>query len=274
MGGRGSSSGMTPQTATPFMRAPKMAPPQSPQQQQPPAPDPIVNQVPDNTNTPITPNALDNLVNMSDAQLAQLFNASQNTALPNHLGDANDQTQRFVFQIGLNDKPMVLDAAAFAKYMSDNGISQSQILARSVNGGVLKTSSGGSRNLSPKDIVEMMTSSRLNYIGGKHGGQAYGAGTYFDMNGGGSTGYGSGMTVHAVLNPKTAKVITSSQLRVKAQQFDQSHPQFAKATGGYSTSFNNNNMSIYALAMGYNVIKSSHSGYHNIIDRKALVYKK
>ena len=39
-------------------------------------------------------------------------------------------------------------------------------------------------------------------------------------------------------------------------------------------SFFNNNMSVYALAMGYNVIKDSSSGYHNVIDRKALVYKK
>lgn len=268
MGGRGSSSGLAAKVATPFTPTPQMVPPQ------PPTPNPIVNQVPNDTNTPVTPNAIDSLTSMTDAQLAQLFTDSQNAALPNHLGDKNDQTQRFVFQIGLNDKPMVLDSAAFAKFMSDNGISQSQILARSVNGGTLTTSAGQTRNLTPQDVVDMMMSSRLNYIGGKHGGQAYGAGTYFDMNGGGNTGYANGKTVNAVLNPKTAKIITSTQLGRMARQFDATHPQFAKATGGYSTSFSNNNMSIYALALGYNVIKSSSSGYHNVIDRKALVYKK
>lgn len=33
------------------------------------------------------------------------------------------------------------------------------------------------------------------------------------------------------------------------------------------------NYSIYAMAMGYNVITSDVNGYHNIIDRKALVYR-
>ena len=65
-----------------------------------------------------------------------------------------------------------------------------------------------------------------------------------------------------------------SKLRTLAAAFDRSHPKFARATGGYSTCFRNNNMSIYALAMGYNVIKDATGSYHNVIDRKALVYKK
>lgn len=268
MGGRGSSSGLTA-TAAPTQPTP------GPKLKIPvPAPDPIADQVPDDNNTPIAPNALDSLVGMTDDQLTQVYLDSQKVGLPNHLGDVDDKTQRFVFQIGLNDKPMVLDTAAFNQFMSDNNISQAQILSRSVNGGTLRTSSGSTRNLSAQDVVDMMTQSRLNYIGGKHGGQAYGAGTYFDQNGGGNTGYGSGRTVNAVLNPKTARVVTDSNLRKLAVAFDRSHPKFAKATGGYSTSFRNNNMSIYALAMGYNVIKDDTGSYHNVIDRKALVYRK
>ena len=267
MGGRGSSSSLTA-TAAPTQPTP------GPKLKIPvPAPNPIADQVPDDNNTPVTPNAIDSLTNMTDDQLAQLYANSQAAGLPNHLGDADDKTQRFVFQIGLNDKPMVLDTAAFNQFMSDNNISQSQILSRSVNGGTLKTSSGSLRNLSAKDVVDMMTQSRLNYIGGKHGGQAYGAGTYFDQTGGRNTGYGQ-TTVTAVLNPKTARIVSSSDLAKKAAAFDRSHPKFAKATGGYSTAFYNNNMSIYALAMGYNVIKDATGSYHNVIDRKALVYRK
>lgn len=267
MGGRGSSSGLTA-TAAPTQPTP------GPKLKIPvPAPNPIADQVPDDNNTPVTPNALDSLVGMTDDQLTQVYLDSQKVGLPNHLGDADDKTQRFVFQIGLNDKPMVLDSAAFNQFMSDNNISQSQILSRSVNGGTLKTSSGSLRNLSAKDVVDMMTQSRLNYIGGKHGGQAYGAGTYFDQTGGRNTGYGQ-TTVTAVLNPKTARIVSSSDLAKKAAAFDRSHPKFAKATGGYSTAFYNNNMSIYALVLGYNVIRSSHNNYHNVIDRKALVYRK
>ena len=267
MGGRGSSSGLTA-TAAPTQPTP------GPKLKIPvPAPNPIADQVPDDNNTPVAPNAIDSLTNMTDDQLAQLYASSQAAGLPNHLGDADDKTQRFVFQIGLNDKPMVLDTAAFNQFLSDNNISQGQILSRSVNGGTLKTSSGSLRNLSAKDVVDMMTQSRLNYIGGKHGGQAYGAGTYFDQTGGRNTGYGQ-TTVTAVLNPKTARIVSSSDLAKKAAAFDRSHPKFAKATGGYSAAFYNNNMSIYALVLGYNVIRSSHNNYHNVIDRKALVYRK
>lgn len=269
MGGRGSSSGLTATASAPL--PPNPAPPMP---KMPPVPNPIADQVPDDNNTPVTPNVLDNLTGLTDGELAQLFRDSQKVNLPNHLDDADDVTQRFVFQIGLNDKPTVLDAAAFNKFMSDNLIDQSQVLSRSVNGGTLKTSAGGSRTLKPQDIVDMMTQSRLNYIGGKIGGQAYGAGTYFDQNGGGNTGYGNGMTVNAVLNPATARVISSTRLSSLAQQFDQTHPQFARATGGYTTKFRNNNMSVYALVLGYNVIKDGYGTYHNVIDRKALVYKK
>lgn len=268
MGGRGSSSGLAAMVApTQPIPGPKLKIPV-------PDPNPIADQVPDDNNTPVAPNALDSLVGMTDDQLAQVYLDSQKAGLPNHLGDVDDKTQRFVFQIGLNDKPMVLDAAAFNQFLSDNNIPRGQILSRSVDGGKLRTSSGNVRTLSAQDVVDMMTQSRLNYIGGKVGGQAYGAGTYFDQNGGGATGYGNGKTVNAVLNPKTARVVTDSKLRTLAAAFDRSHPKFARATGGYSTSFRNNNMSIYALAMGYNVIKDATGSYHNVIDRKALVYKK
>lgn len=264
MGGRGGASGLL-RTSMP-VNGPKLVL----QQQQN---NPIADQTPDVNNTPVQPDPLASLAGMDDAQLAQVYLNSQSMGLPNHLDDAADVTQRFIFAIGMNDKPMVLDSAQFAKFMQDNNISQGSVLARSVNGGTLRTSAGNTRNLSPQDVTDMMMYSRLNYVGGKHGGQAYGAGTYFDMNGGRSTGYGGGKTVTAVLNPQTARVITDRALRTKAQAFDRSHPQFARATGGYSTSFRNNNMSIYATVLGYNVIKDATGSYHNVIDRKALVYR-
>lgn len=271
MGGRGSKSN--------FVRQPNLLQPQQTQNPQP-IPAPIAQQVPDDNNTPVAADVLQTLSQMSDAQLAQAFIDSQAANLPNHLDDASDITQKFIFHIGANDKPMVLDSQAFSKFMSDNNIPRSEMLSRSVGGGQLKTSSGGSRNITADDVLDMMMYSRLNYIGGKHGGQGYGAGTYFDMNGGGSnTGYGGhgAKTATAVLNPATARIITKSQLAIKAAAFDRTHPQFAKATGGYvhsSSRWHNNNMSVYAMVMGYNVIKEDNGTYHNIIDRKALVYRK
>lgn len=276
MGGRGGSSGLTrvrrmpqPQTVIP--------PNQPPQQPQPPQQTgPIQNQVPDVNNTPVAPDAIAQLQGMSDAQLAQAYLNSQKVNLPNHLNDANDKTQKFVFSIGLNDKPLVLDQAGFQQFMQQNNIPQAEILSRSVNNGQLNTSAGNKSNLTAQQVVDMLKYSRLTYIGGKHGGQKLGAGAYLDMNGGGNTMYG-GTTLKGVLNPQTAKVITRSQLDRMARSFDRSHPQFARATGGYqnsNTSWTNNNMSVYALAMGYNVIKDDYGGYHNVIDRKALVLLK
>lgn len=262
MGGRGSSSRLKPQSI--------VSPTLQGQRQKRPQPNPqVAQQAPDTNNTPVTPNAIDALTQMTDAQLAANYLAAQQATMPNHLSDRPDITQQFVFYNGINAKPQVLDSAAFSQFMQQNGIPQSNILSRSVNGGILNTSSGGQRTLTPKDVADMMMRSRLNYIGGKHGGQVYGAGTYFDMNGGGNTGYGSGVTVNAVLNPRTAKIIGQHQLFNLAQTFDASHPQFAKATGGIQSS----NQSIYALVMGYNVIKSDYNSYHNVIDRSALVYR-
>lgn len=269
MGGRGSASNLL-KAQTIVAPGPRL----QPQPPQPLQPDPVAQQVPDNNNTPVAANVLDALTKMSDAQLAQAFIDSQRGNLPNHLDDAADITQKFVFHIGANERPQVLDAAAFSKFMADNNIPQRQMLSRSIDGGTLKTTSGGSRALTAQDVADMMMYSRLNYVGGKHGGQALGAGTYFDMNGGGATGYGSGKTINAVLNPKTARIITKTNLLQKARAFDRSHPQFARATGGVDSAFHNNNMSVYALAMGYNVIKNDIGGYHNVISRDALVYRK
>ena len=164
----------------------------------------------------------------------------------------------------------------FSQYMKDNNIPSNQIISRSVSPITYRNNDGTTVKMSANDVIDMMKYSRLNYIGGKVNGQAYGAGTYFAMNGGSNTGYG-GTTATAVLNPATAKVITDRQLATRARAFAQSHPQFAKAVGAYNTSFYNNNMSIYALAMGYNVIADAYGGsntYYNVIDRSALVYKK
>ena len=246
------------------------------QQQQPPVNtiNPAnANQTPNQNNTPVQPGALSALTQMTDDQLAQLVNASKNVIMPNHLSDVDDQTQKFVYQAGLNELPQVLDAADFNKFMADNNISQRQLLARSVNPIKFKAMST-QFSYSAQQVADMMMYSRYNYIGGKVGGQRLGAGTYFDQNGGHSTGYGQ-HTVVAALNPKTTRAISTTRLRSEAQKFAQTHPKFAKAVGGFVSSsqkWTNNNMSIWALAMGYNVI--TEGSYHNVIDRSALVYRK
>lgn len=232
----------------------------------------VQNQVPNTQNTPVTQSAVTQLTQMSDDELAALVNASKKAQMPNHLADYPSQTQKFVFQAGVNEQPTVLNSTDFKQFMKDNNISQREVLSRSVNNASYTNQQGYTVRYTGDQINNMLKHSRLNYIGGKQGGRAYGEGAYFDMRGGGSTGYGAN-TIEAVLNPKTAKVIQYNQAYAKARTFAQTHPKFARAVGTISDS----NISVYALAMGYNVISeyspSSKQGYHCVIDRKALVIR-
>lgn len=296
MGGRGSSSSMgggmgagggagiaatqqQPQNAPPFavpqsikINAGNIITPAAVQQQQPPQPQqPPIAQAPTPTNTPVQPDALSALTKMSDDQLTGLLRQAKAAQIPNHLNDAPDITQKFAFVAGVNEKPTVLDDASFDQYLKDNSIPRRNILACSVNPITVKAGSV-TFTYTAKDVTDMLKYSSLNYIGGKHGGQVYGAGTYFDKTGGRSTGYGNGTTsatAIAVLNPQTAHPISLNTLRSRIPTFQRSHPKFAQALGRADS----DNYSIYAMAMGYNVITSDVNGYHNIIDRKALVYR-
>lgn len=228
----------------------------------------VANQAPSPQNTPVVPNATTVLSQMTDQQLTQLYNQSRNVDMPNHLSDVSDATQRFVFTAGLNEKPQVLDDAQFAKYLKDNNIPQRDVLARSVSSANY-TVNGTNIRLSPTQVTDLTKYGDLNYIGGKVGGQVYGAGTYFARTGGKPTGYGSnGATMIGVLS-KNAKPISKYQLQSRTATWVQSHPQFAKAVGAFSTK----TASIYALAQGFNVITDGANDYHNIIDRSAVVLK-
>ena len=241
----------------------------------------VQNQVPDSNNTLVTPNALAKLTAMDDDQMSAVVNAAKGVQMPNFLNDKQDRTQEFVFQIGLNELPQVLDSTQFAQFLADNGLSQKNIMSRSVNGTTYTNNDGTRVSLSGDDINEIVRSSKLNYIGGKHGGQMIGAGAYFEVNGGGNTGYGSGATMSAVLNPATAKVISESALSSRVAAWSAAHPKTARAIGRYSTG-RNGTAAIYALCMGYNVITDGGSNprnlgrgtYVNVIDRSAMVIRK
>ena len=260
MGGRGSGSRLTPSTPTPMQRIPQPpAPQQPPVPPVPPTPQPG-SDLQDAGQASAT---LAQIASMTDDQLAQAVIDSRSVDMPNFLNDVPDQTQKFVYQVGLNGAPTVLDQQSFNQFMRQNGISQNQVMSRSVD-------SNGP--YSAQQIANTFKYSELNYIGGKHGGQASGAGAYFDMNGGGNTGYGLGETITAVYNPQTARVIDFHVLQRRASSFASSHPKFARAVGSF-TAGHNGNASIYALAMGYNAISSGPVSrtYQNIIDRSAVV---
>ena len=238
----------------------------------------VADQVPNAQNTPVATDAALAFSQLDDASMAALINASKQAVLPNQLADRQNITQSVVFQAGINEKPQVLDANAFDQFVRDNNL-QNRILARSINPAQYVNQSGRNVRLTPQDISDMLKYSRVNYIGGKQGGSAYGFGTYFAVRNtvGQSTGYG-GTTLNAVLNPATARMIDESSLYARARSWATSHPQTARALG----SINATNQSVYALAMGYNVVTSGPSSIANmryddyivVIDRRALVYRK
>lgn len=218
--------------------------------------------------------AFDKLLKADDDQLAAIAKKAKSIDMPNLLSDVKDVTQRFVYAAELNDKPGVLDSSEFSTFMKNNNLTAADLLSRDVNDISYKNASGTIIHMTADDVTDMMMYSKYNYIGGKRGGQIYGAGTYFDHQNGGSTGYGK-KTVVAVLNPAKARVVSAGGLKREAKVFAASHPKFVKEVGAYDDSWRggNNNMSIYALAMGYNVI-SAGNGYMNVIDRSALIYRK
>lgn len=264
MGGRSAKSGITPtmQATATVQAAPQSAPAQVQPPQMPQQPQPI--QPGNNLQAPLQASAtLAQIAAMTDDQLAQAVIDSRNVDMPNFLNDRPDATQKFVYQVGLNGAPTVMDQASFNQFMKQNNIPQSQVMSRSVDdNGPYKA----------PHIANIFRYSELNYIGGKFGGKASGAGTYFDMNGGGNTGYGHGATITGVLNPATARVIDYHKLVSQAAQFAKTHPKFARAVGSIRNG-SNSNVSIYALAMGYNVISGGpvSKTYHNVIDRAAVV---
>lgn len=214
--------------------------------------------------------------NMTDDELVNALKKSKNVDMPNHIADVSDSTQKFTYANQLNAKPTVLSDSDFDNFLKQNGISDREILIREVDG-VSFTSNNVRYSYTANDITDMFKTSDINYIGGKRGGQAYGAGTYFGMEGRyGSTGYASGATMMAVLNPKTARVISKNNIDTQWNKFISNKPKLASS----ASRLNYRDYSIKALMMGYNVIvsgggNSSHSlgSYYNVIDRSAVVVR-
>ena len=258
MGGRGSKSGLVANPGQPIPQQPQLVQQQPQPQQLNPS---------DALQTAAQATAtLAQVAAMTDDQLAQAVIDSRTVDMPNFLSDIPDQTQKFVYQVGLNGAPQVMDQQQFTQFMQQNNIPNYQIMARSVDANF---------PLTAQQIADTFKYSELNYVGGKKGGQMSGAGTYFDMNGGRGTGYGSGATIKAIYNPATARVIDYHVLQRQAATFARTHPKFARAVGSF-TNGKNGNASIYALAMGYNAISGGpvSSSYQNIIDRSAVIVLK
>ncbi len=75
--------------------------------QTPPQPQPILQPQP--APPPVVPDVIADISTWTDDELAQAVIDSRTVDMPNMLADVQDATQRFIYQIGANEKPLVLD---------------------------------------------------------------------------------------------------------------------------------------------------------------------
>lgn len=268
MGGRGSTSSTSRRTPTAasISAAPQQNVGGSPQQPQ------------EHVNNAPMPMTLSQVAKLDDAGALNLLNTADGMNMPNHLKDAKNATQELVYTMGLNEAPIVLDKAGFDAFMKANGLTKADIIHRGfTSSSSYTTSSGAKRRLTDTQCRDMYLYDEYNYIGGKHGGNAIGDGSYFGRAGSVWGSY-TGADITAVLNPAKAKVISYSNLQSKISAYQKSHPgaankiesmagNTARNSGSYGQT--ESKLAMYAIMMGYNVIQDSSRDV--IIGREALV---
>lgn len=183
---------------------------------------------------------------------------TQKIDMPNFMQDAD--TQRFIYAMGLNKTPEIVDSASFNKISGTT-------FYRTVNQFYDSTYDVG---MTAPQIMNQMMKGTLSRIGAG----TYGDGYYFADSQSGSSSYGrtSGNVkataqVRMKLNAN-AKVIDYSTLRSmynrssNKKTIDKMTDMYIRYKGG------NGSITVYALKKGYNVIRNG--SYINVIDRSAM----
>lgn len=202
-------------------------------------------------------------VNMTDDDKADVIDSMVKQGVPAHL--SNSDFQKFIYNIGLNDKPQLVDDATL------NSMKGKEIW-RTVDS-VYDRKNDISYNAD--QIARQIQSGRITRTSDS-GGSVYGRGIYFADSRSSSTAYGSTRgnvkktaVVRAKLNDN-AKIISHSSASQGAAQEIASGSKLGKAL---SKCDRDSRSSIYAMAKGYNVITSGH-GYYNVLNRQAMTMSK
>lgn len=201
----------------------------------------------------------DAFMQMSDDQKADVIDSMIKQGVPSHLAD-ND-FQKMIYNIGLNDKPQLVDDATL------NGMNGTE-LWRTVNNVYDRQND---ISYTADQIARQVQAGRVTRVS-DNGGSVYGRGIYFADNQRESSYYGN----------TRGNVKKTAQIRCKLNG-NANIINHSKAVQGVRTEINNNTKlgkvlrkcdthsqaSIYALAKGYNVIISGH-GYYNVLNRNAV----
>lgn len=205
----------------------------------------------------------DNFMAMSDDQKAQAISSLSSQDVPAFLAD-ND-FQKFTYNLGLNDKPELVDDSVLDTM---NGTE----LFRTVN------SINDTTNRMKWDadtIASQVQRGSVTRVS-DNGGSAYGRGIYFADDYTESSFYGRSTgnikktaVVRAKLN-SNAKVITYNKAVSGLRQEISSGSSLGKALSKCDSA---SQVSIYAMAKGYNVINNQR-GYYAILSRNAMTMSK
>ena len=200
---------------------------------------------------------------MSDDDKADVITSMRKQGVPAHL--AQNDFQAFIYNIGLNDKPDVVDDATLNK-MSGTTI------YRTVNNHYDRRND---ISYNADQIAKQIQGGSITRVS-ETGGSVYGRGLYFADSKSGSAAYGGTRgnvkrtaQVRAKLN-SNARIINHSNAAVGAQKEIAKGTKLGKALAKCDY---DSQASIYALCKGYNVITSGR-GYYNVLNRQAMTMSK
>ena len=204
----------------------------------------------------------DSFMAMTDDQKADTIDAMASQPAPAFLSDT--AMQRFTYNLGLNDKPTLVDDAVLDTM---NGTE----IFRTVNDA--KDSVARLKYDADEIAVQIQRGRVTRYS--DSGGSVYGRGLYFADDYGDSTGYGytrgnikSTAVVRAKVN-SNAKIINIDQVKRGLSNEMASGSKLGKSLSKIYRRDYHSAESIYALSKGYNIIISGH-GYFNVLNRNAI----
>lgn len=231
----------------------------TPQQNVQPTPQNVQPQI-DNTQVAQAMSAqYDAFMQMTDDQKADVIDTMVAQGVPAHLAD-ND-FQKFIYNVGLNDKPQLVDDATL------NSMTGTELF-RTVNS-VYDKKNDISYNAD--QIARQVQAGRVTRVSDS-GGSVYGRGIYFADSKSGSTAYGAtrgNVKKTAMIRCKlnsNAKMINYNNAVTGARNEIIKGTKLGKALAKCDRA---SQASIFAMAKGYNVITSGH-GYYNILNRNAV----
>lgn len=202
----------------------------------------------------------DKFMAMTDDEKADFISANIKSDVPDHL--AKNDFQRFVYNSGLNEKPDIVSDDVLDKMTGKE-------IFRTVNSVYDKNND---LSYTGDQIAKQVMGGRYTRVS-DNGGSVYGRGIYFADSYSDSASYGNtrgNVKSTAVMRGKlnsNAKVINYSTARQGVSQEISSGSKLGKALRKSDDSASQ--VSIYAMAKGYNVISSGH-GYLNVLNRNAV----